>query len=150
MHSLPVSWISRDGSRTLEGVLGLDAGALLLQYQTRDWHQGAQRSTARELRLAADSIVLTRYSAGALWSFPRIEIQSSDFSALASLDADQSGHLRFRIRGNQRREAKALLQELNSALAELRFSRWSRDLDRLAPTAGPSAGDDGKAPPAAG
>jgi hypothetical protein len=147
MQSLPVSWISRDGSRTLEGVLALDAGSLLLQYQTRDWHQGAQRSTARELRLAADSIVLATYSAGALWSFPRIEIQSSDFTALAGLDADQSGHLRFRIRGNQRRAAKALLQELNSAMAESRFSRWTRDLDRLAP---PPAGDDGKAPPAAG
>jgi hypothetical protein len=149
MQSLPVSWISRDGSRTLEGVLALDAGSLLLQYQTRDWHQGAQRSTARELRLAADSIVLATYSAGALWSFPRIEIQSSDFSALANLDADQSGHLRFRIRGNQRRAAKALLQELNSAMAESRFSRWSRDLDRLAPTSGQSDSEDGKAPPTA-
>jgi hypothetical protein len=149
MQSLPVSWISRDGSRTLEGVLALDAGSLLLQYQTRDWHQGAQRSTARELRLAADSIVLATYSAGALWSFPRIEIQSSDFSALASLDAEQSGRLRFRIRGDQRGAAKALLQELNSAMAESRFSRWSRDLDRLAPTSGQSDSEDGKAPPTA-
>ncbi len=147
MHSVPVSWISRDGSATLEGVLVLDAGALLLQYQTRDWYQGVQRSSARTLILGADAIVLARYSPGALWSFPRIEVQSSDFSALAALDADQSGHLRFRVRAAQRRAAKALVQELTSALAEVRYSRWSRDIDRLAPSAPPSASDGDSAPP---
>ncbi|MGQ0799477.1 MAG: hypothetical protein ACT4NL_05105 [Pseudomarimonas sp.] len=134
MVSVPVSWLSRDGSARLDGVLVQDGGCLLLQYQTRDWHQGAQRSTARELKLNADSIVLVSYSAGPLWSSPRIEIQSSDFAALAALDADQSGHLRFRVRGSQRAAAKKLVQELNSALAEVRFSRWTRDMDRLAPT----------------
>lgn len=133
MISMPVSWLSRDGSARLDGVLVQDGGRLMLQYQTRDWHQGAQRSTPRELKLSADSIVLVGYFAGPLWSLPRIEIQSSDFAALAALDADQSGHLRFRVRGSQRGAAKKLVQELNSALAEVRFSRWTKDMDRLAP-----------------
>ena len=149
MLSLPVSWLSRDGSLTHEGVLVLDAGALLLHYQTRDWHQGAQRSTARELRLGAENIVSATYAAGALWSFPRVDIQSSDFTALASLDADQSGHLRFRVRGGQRRAARALVQELNSALAEVRFSRWGKDLDRMAHAsiAEPTARAESETPP---
>ncbi len=142
MISVPVSWLSRDGSARLHGVLLQDGGSVLLQYQTRDWHQGAQRSTARELKLSADNIVLVGYSAGLLWSSPRIEIQSSDFVSLAALDADQSGHLRFRVRGRQRTAAKKLVQELNSALAEVRFSRWTRDMDRLAPT--PPSADEAK------
>jgi len=135
MLSLPVSWLSRDGSRTLEGVLVLAGGVLTLQYQTRDWHQGAQRSTARELVLAPDSLVSVSFAAGALWSFPRVDLQSSDFTALASLDADQSGHLRFRVRGGQRKAAQALVAELNSLMSEVKFKRWSSDLDRLAPKA---------------
>lgn len=145
MHSLPVSWTTRDGRGTLEGVLLIEAGTLVLQYQTRDWHQGAQRSTARELRLRPDSIVHAAYASGALWSFPRIEVQAADFSALAAHDAEQSGHLRFRLRGTHRRAARALVAELNSAMAEVRFSRWSRDLDRLAPESRPASG----APPEA-
>ncbi len=138
MHSLPVSWLSRDGSAKLEGVLVLDGSTLRLQYQTRDWHQGAQRSTARELCLNADSIVHVGYSAGLLWCFPRVELQASDFAALASLDADQSGHLRFRVRGTQRGAAKAMVRELKSALTEVRFQRWSHDMDRLAPVPEPT------------
>ncbi len=82
--------------------------------------------------------MLVRYFAGAFWCFPRIELQSSDFAALASLDADQSGHLRFKVRAGQRRAAKALVSELNAAMAEVRFTRWNRDMDRLADPAAAS------------
>ena len=144
MHSVAVSWSSRDASRTLEGVLLLEAGELLLQYQTRDWHQGAQRSTARQLRLGADGIVQASFHAGAFWSFPRLEIQCSDFAALATLDADQSGRLRFKLDRSQRKAARFLANEINSLIAEAKFSRWSRDMDAMASASDrlPSSGDD--------
>lgn len=136
MHSVPVTWRKRDGSGSLSGVLLLDGATLCLQYQTLDWHQGAQHPNARELRLSPESIVHAEFRSGFLWSAPSIEIQSSDFAALASLDADQSGHLSLRIRGSHRRAAKALVAELHSAQAEARYRRWSRDMDRMASAAG--------------
>lgn len=144
MHSVAVSWSSRDASRTLDGVLILEAGRLLLQYQTRDWHQGAQRSTARQLQLGADGIVQASYHSGAFWSFPRLEIQCSDFAALATLDADQSGRLRFKVDRSQRKAARSLASEINSLIAEAKFNRWSRDMDAMASTAGqrPSSDDE--------
>ena len=135
MHSVPVTWLKRDGSNTLSGVLVLDGGTLCLQYQTLDWHQGAQHPNARELRLTPDSIVHASFHNGFLWSAPRIEIQTSDFTALTTLDADQSGHLSLRLRGTHRRAAKALVAELHSAQAEVRYKRWSQDMDRMVPAA---------------
>ena len=133
MHSVPVTWRKRDGSGSLSGVLLLDGATLCLQYQTLDWHQGAQHPNARELRLSPESIVHAEFRSGFLWSAPSIEIQSSDFAALASLDADQSGHLSLRLRGSHRRAAKALVAELHLAQAEVRYKRWSRDMDRMTP-----------------
>lgn len=136
MLSVPVSWRTRDGSGMLDGVLVLDGASLRLQYQTLDWYQGAQHATARELRLSPESIVHAEFRKGFLWSAPSIEIQASDFAALATLDADQSGHLSLRIRGSHRRAAKSLVAELHSAQAEARYRRWSRDMDRMASAAG--------------
>lgn len=136
MHSVPVTWLTRDGSGTLSGVLLLDGGALRLQYQTMDWHQGAQHPNARELRLTPDSLVHVQFRNGFLWRAPSIEIQSSDFAALATLDADQSGHLSLRLRGGHRRAARALVAELHLAQAEARYTRWSRDMDRMVPERG--------------
>ncbi len=146
MLSVPVTWLKRDGSGTLSGVLLLDGGTLCLQYQTMDWHQGAQYPNARELRLTPEHVVHIEFRQGFLWSAPSIEIQSSDFATLATLDADQSGHLSLRIRGSHRRTARALVAELRSAQAEARYRRWSRDMDRLAPEAGREGegGDQGR------
>ena len=136
MHSVPVTWLKRDGSGTLSGVLLLDGGTLCLQYQTLDWHQGAQHPNARELRLTPDSLVHVAFRSGFLGLSPSIEIQSSDFAALATLDADQSGHLSLRLRGSHRRAAKALVAELHLAQTEVRYKRWSRDMDRMVPEVG--------------
>ena len=136
MLSVPVSWRSRDGSGTLDGVLVLDGASLRLQYQTLDWHQGAQHPNARELRLSPEAIAHAEFRKGFLWIAPSIELQTSDFAALATLDADQSGHLSLRIRGSHRRAAKSLVAELHSAQAEVRYRRWSRDMDRMASAAG--------------
>lgn len=142
MHSVPVTWLKRDGSNTLSGVLLLDGGTLCLQYQTMDWHQGAQHPNARELRLMPDSLVHVAFRNGFLGLAPSIEIQSSDFAALATLDADQSGHLSLRTRGTHRRAAKALVAELQLAQTEVRYKRWSRDMDRMAPETAHEEGDD--------
>ena len=145
MHSVPVTWRKRDGSGTLSGVLLLDGATVCLQYQTLDWHQGAQHPNACELRLTPEGIVHAEFRHGFLWSAPSIEIQSSDFAALATLDADQSGHLSLRIRGSHRRAARALVAELRSAQAEVRYRRWSRDMDRLTPEPGHEGeGDQGQ------
>lgn len=137
MLGVPVAWRSRDGANLLEGVLVMQGPVLCLQYQTRDWHQGAQRSTAREMRLVPGSVVHAEYRSGPLGLSPRIELQASDFSALGTLDADQSGYLTFRIRGGHRRAAKSLVADIAAAIAESRFRKWSDDLDRLAPGSAP-------------
>ncbi|MCX7556088.1 hypothetical protein OS187_04500 [Xanthomonadaceae bacterium JHOS43] len=145
MLSVPVFWRTRDGSGMLGGVLVLDGATLCLQYQTLDWHQGAQHPNARELRLNPEAIVHAEFRKGFLWIAPSIEIQSSDFAALATLDADQSGHLSLRLRGSHRRAAKALVAELHSAQVEVRYKRWSRDMDRMTPEAGrEEEGDQGQ------
>lgn len=136
MPSVPVTWRKRDGSGTLDGVLRLDGATLCLHYQTLDWHQGAQHPNARELRLTPEGIVHAEFRHGFLWSAPSIEIQSSDFAALTTLDADQSGHLSLRVRGSHRAAARSLVADLRSAQAEARYRRWSRDMDRLAPDVG--------------
>ncbi|MFA5684155.1 MAG: hypothetical protein WCZ65_01410 [Lysobacteraceae bacterium] len=139
MLGVPVSWLSRDGSRQHDGVLRLDQGVLCLQYQAQYWHQGAQHSAARELRIAPDAIVAAAYRSGLFWSRPSLEIQCSDFAALATLDADQSGHLSLRLRGGHRKAARLLIAELKSAQAEASFKRWSREMARI-------GGDDGEPP----
>ena len=131
MYSVPVRCEPHGVIGELKGVLRLDGVNLSLQYQIADRILHEFRSAPVDLAFAPASLVEARMFGGFLGLAPGLELRVAEIQALSALPAQEPGRLRLRVRFSDRRDARRIVDGINSICAEQRLARLDASIDAL-------------------
>jgi hypothetical protein len=137
MAAVPVRSETHRGWGAMNGLLRFENGMLWLEHQTNDTVFGVLRSRPRQTAVPLEQVVSisNRWSFKfwwKLWVAPVIELQLGNLNVARDIPGAEGGHAQFLVRWQHRRQARALVAEVESVLAEMRYHKLNAEIERMA------------------
>ncbi len=129
-RTIPVKIHTPDAMFTeTEGLIGIDRGRLVLEWETKDAIVGAYRSGVNDLEILPDDVASVTFTKGLLRA--QLTIRARRKKTVAAVPGSKRGEIRLRFRRRHRAEAADLAAFLQDRLRELERAPAEADAERL-------------------